>query len=82
MDRKTGYGLGDSANELLNITSDRIDPAPGTHHVKYSSVVDDIELIHTAHSRMGFATGAVVAAEWLQGKSGIFGMDDLLNLNA
>jgi 4-hydroxy-tetrahydrodipicolinate reductase len=82
MDRKTGYGLGDSANELLNITSDRIDPAPGTHHVKYSSVVDDIELIHTAHSRLGFATGAVVAAEWLQGKSGIFGMDDLLNLNA
>ena len=82
LDRKTGYGLGESANELLNITAERIDPAPGTHHVKYTSQVDDIELIHTAHSRMGFATGAVVAAEWLIGKTGIFSMDDLLNLNA
>lgn len=82
LDRKTGYGLGETANELLNITAERIDPAPGTHHVKYTSPVDDIELIHTAHSRMGFASGAVVAAEWLPGKKGIFGMDDLLNLNA
>ena len=80
LDRKTGFGLDATANELLNITAERTDPAPGTHHVKYSSRIDDIELIHTAHSREGFATGAVVAAEWLAGKKGIFSMADMLNL--
>lgn len=65
------------ADELL-ITSKRIDPAPGTHSVKYSSPIDDIEIIHTAHSRTGFATGAVIAAEFLKGKKGIFGMKEVL----
>ncbi|HEY4875256.1 MAG TPA: dihydrodipicolinate reductase C-terminal domain-containing protein, partial [Puia sp.] len=55
-------------------------PAAGTHKVKYSSIVDDIEIIHTAHSRKGFATGAVVAAEFLQNKKGIFSMKDVLGL--
>jgi 4-hydroxy-tetrahydrodipicolinate reductase len=67
----------DNPGELV-ITSERIDPAPGTHKIKYSSAVDDIEIIHTAHNRQGFATGAVIAAEFLQDKKGIFGMNDVL----
>ncbi|MFM2326304.1 MAG: 4-hydroxy-tetrahydrodipicolinate reductase [Bacteroidota bacterium] len=64
-------------NELA-IISKRIDPAPGTHSIKYSSAIDDIEIIHTAHSRTGFATGAVLAAEFIVGKKGIFSMKDVL----
>lgn len=64
----------------LSIISERIDPAPGTHFVKYSSAVDDIEIIHTAHNRIGFALGAVLAAEFLKGKEGFFGMKEVLNL--
>ncbi len=67
------------ANEL-SIVSKRIDPAPGTHSIKYSSVIDDIEIIHTAHSRTGFATGAVLAAEFIKGKKGIFNMGNVLGL--
>jgi 4-hydroxy-tetrahydrodipicolinate reductase len=64
----------------LSIISERIDPAPGTHHVKYTSEIDDIEIIHTAHNRKGFALGAVLAAEFLAGKKGVFTMDDVLKL--
>ena len=64
----------------LEIISERIDPAPGIHKVKYSSAVDDIEIIHTAHSRQGFALGAVLAAEFIQDKKGIFSMKDVLSL--
>ncbi len=73
-------------NELSNeptalcIISKRIDPAPGTHSIKYSSAIDDIEIIHTAHNRQGFAGGAVLAAEYLYGKKGIYSMKDVLNL--
>lgn len=66
-------------NELV-ITSKRIDPAPGTHSVKYSSDIDDIEIIHTAHNRKGFASGAVLAAEFVPGKKGILFMKDVLGL--
>lgn len=66
--------------EDLEIISQRVDPAPGTHHVRYSSPIDDIEIIHTAHNRKGFATGAVLAAEYIQGKKGIFSMKDVLGL--
>ena len=66
--------------EDLEIISERIDPAPGIHKVKYSSAVDDIEIIHTAHSRQGFALGAVLAAEFIQDKKGIFSMKDVLSL--
>jgi 4-hydroxy-tetrahydrodipicolinate reductase len=69
----------ESQNEL-SIISKRIDPAPGTHTVKYSSSIDDIEITHTAHNRQGFALGAVLAAEFLLGKKGIFTMQDVLNL--
>ncbi|MFN0082921.1 MAG: 4-hydroxy-tetrahydrodipicolinate reductase [Ferruginibacter sp.] len=64
-------------NEIL-IDSKRIDPAPGTHHVRYTSAIDDIEIIHTAHSRKGFAAGALTAAEFIVGKKGIFSMSDVL----
>jgi 4-hydroxy-tetrahydrodipicolinate reductase len=63
----------------LQIVCERTDPAPGTHEVKYSSAIDDIEIIHTAHNRKGFALGAVLAAEFLQNKKGIFTMKDVLN---
>ncbi|HWI90593.1 MAG TPA: 4-hydroxy-tetrahydrodipicolinate reductase [Flavisolibacter sp.] len=66
--------------EQLSIISERTDPAPGTHYVKYSSEVDDIEIIHTAHSRKGFALGAVLAAEHISDKKGIFSMKDVLNI--
>ncbi len=66
--------------EELSIISYRIDPAPGTHSVKYSSDVDDIEIIHTAHNRKGFASGAVLAAEFLKDKKGIFSMKDVLGI--
>jgi len=64
----------------LVIISKRIDPAAGTHTVKYSSSIDDIEIIHTAHNRKGFASGAVLAAEFLKDKKGIFNMKDVLGL--
>lgn len=62
----------------LAIHSFRIDDVPGTHVVKYSSHIDDIEIKHTAHTREGFALGAVLVAEWLQGKRGVLNMDDFL----
>ena len=65
--------------EELAIISKRIDPAAGTHLVKYTSSVDDIAIIHTAHNRKGFASGALLAAEFIKGKEGIFGMKDVLN---
>ncbi|MEO6917384.1 MAG: 4-hydroxy-tetrahydrodipicolinate reductase [Chitinophagaceae bacterium] len=64
----------------LAVISERTDPAAGTHHVKYSSSVDDIEIIHTAHNRQGFAQGAVLAAEYIIGKTGIFTMKNVLGL--
>jgi len=62
----------------ISIISKRIDPAPGTHSIRYASAIDDIEITHTAHSRTGFATGAVLAAEFLKGKKGIFSMKEVL----
>jgi 4-hydroxy-tetrahydrodipicolinate reductase len=75
------WHLGATQNQqALVINSFRIDPAPGTHVVKYQSAVDDIEITHTAHSREGFAQGAVLVAEWMAGKKGVYSMDDFLNL--
>ncbi|WP_192348181.1 4-hydroxy-tetrahydrodipicolinate reductase [Algoriphagus sp. Y33] len=71
---------GTNGNEhSLPITSKRIDPAPGTHIIRYSSEIDDIEITHTAHSRQGFALGAILVAEWIQGKKGVLSMDDFLS---
>lgn len=60
------------------IWSQREGKVPGTHIIKYISDVDQIEILHQAHSREGFALGAVVAAEWIAGKKGVFSMQDLL----
>jgi 4-hydroxy-tetrahydrodipicolinate reductase len=65
-------------NELL-IESLRIDSVPGTHTVIYDSEVDSIEFKHTAHNRSGFALGAVLAAEWLQDRKGVFPIQDMFN---
>ena len=64
----------------LAITAKRIDAVPGTHIVNYNSEVDSISLTHTAHNRQGFGLGAVVAAEWIIGKTGVFTMNDVLNI--
>ena len=69
-----------SVQEVVHITAHRVGEVPGTHTVTYTSAIDDIQITHTAHNRMGFATGAVLAAEFLAGKSGIFTMKDVLGL--
>ena len=73
--------VGESPNSpsSLPITSKRIDPAPGTHHIRYTSVIDDLEITHTAHNRHGFALGAIQVAEWILGKKGVLSMDDYLS---
>lgn len=71
---------GEADDEIIPIIAKRIPDVPGTHSIKYASKVDSIEIKHTAHSRQGFALGAVVAAEWLVGKTGIYTMKDVLNL--
>ncbi|MFN3841415.1 MAG: 4-hydroxy-tetrahydrodipicolinate reductase [Cyclobacteriaceae bacterium] len=71
----------DSENpEELSIRSYRIAGVPGTHGIQYTSAFDSIEIRHVAHSREGFAAGAVAVAEWLPGKKGVFTMDDFLQL--
>jgi len=78
----TAMSLGEQMNSILTtntpITSDRIEDVPGTHIVTYSSSVDEIEITHTAKNRDGFAMGAIIAAEWIIGKKGIFSMKDVL----
>lgn len=68
--------------ELLPIKAYREEDVPGTHRVSYRSAIDDIEIVHTAHSREGFALGAVLAAEFIQHRKGIFTMSDVLAGNA
>ena len=74
--------VNEASNEAsdLIIHSERIDPAPGTHSVTYASPIDSIEITHTAHTRKGFAGGAVLAAEFANQKKGIFTMKDVLGL--
>jgi 4-hydroxy-tetrahydrodipicolinate reductase len=78
--KKTWINHTDFKQDEIPIISERIDPAPGTHKIKYSSAIDDIEIIHTAHNRKGFATGAVLAAEFVKGKKGIYSMKDVLGI--
>jgi len=76
---KNKWVLGETENRSeLSITSLRIDPAPGTHVIHYDSSIDSIEIKHTAHNRIGFASGAVLAAEFLKDKKGIYQMQDVL----
>ncbi|AMM52068.1 dihydrodipicolinate reductase [Rufibacter sp. DG15C] len=69
-----------ASQDLLGIESEREGEVVGTHIVQYTSSNDTLELHHIAHSREGFASGAILAAEWLPGKQGVFGMNDLLQL--
>jgi len=81
MDRKTKWVNSSSENETnLSVISYREEDVPGIHIINYESEFDGIEIKHTAHSRKGFATGAVHAAAWLVGKQGFFRMKDMLRL--
>ena len=69
-----------TSEENIIIEAIRTPDVPGTHTVSYQSEIDTIDIKHTAHNRKGFALGAVIAAEWLQKKTGVFSMKDVLNL--
>lgn len=82
VDRVKRWGMDADAmenEEVIPISSIREDPAPGTHTISYHSKIDDIEIKHTAHSREGFALGAVLVAEWIKDKKGILSMEDFLS---
>ncbi len=66
--------------DVIPIISKREPNVPGTHIIKYTSDVDEIEITHTARSRTGFALGAVLVAEWILDKKGVLSMDDFMNL--
>lgn len=74
------WKLYESEKDELTITAKRLGDVPGTHSITYHSEVDEIELKHTAYNRNGFALGAVVAAEWLKNKKGVFSMKDVLGI--
>ena len=76
--RFDAWKLEETSGNQLGIFAIREDEIPGTHRVSYKSEVDEIEIKHTAFNRNGFALGAVIAAEWLKGKSGNFSMNDVL----
>jgi 4-hydroxy-tetrahydrodipicolinate reductase len=69
----------DTSLTSLSIEAERRDPVPGTHSIEWNSGIDSIRIEHVAHSREGFARGALVAAQWLFGKTGVFTMRDMLN---
>ncbi len=79
-DKTNWINEGTTNPQLLPITSKRIDQVPGTHTVTYQSVIDQITIQHKAHSRDGFAGGALLAAKWLIGKQGFYTMNDVLGL--
>lgn len=76
----SSWALEDAKEDEILIDAKRIEGVPGTHSVFYNSEVDTIEIKHTAHDREGFALGAVIAAEWIVGKKGVFTMKDVLEL--
>lgn len=76
----TAITLSEELSKKVIIDSERTGAVPGTHIVTYQSQVDTITIKHEAHSRKGFALGAVLAAEWIENKKGIFSMSDMLNL--
>lgn len=81
VDSKNKWALDESKSpEDLKIVAKRIEEVPGTHIINYNSVIDSIEIKHTAHNRTGFALGSVLSAQWLKDKKGVFGMDDMLKL--
>ena len=74
------WKLDTKGDRIIPITSKRIENVPGTHTVSYESEVDKITIEHIAHNRQGFALGAVIAAEWILEKTGVFTMNDVLNI--
>lgn len=78
IERKKKWSITESNTETLFIKDEREGEVPGTHIIKYTSSVDDIEIMHKAHNRKGFALGAVIAAEFSTTKKGMFSMEDLM----
>lgn len=74
------WKIDENGENIIPITAKRIKDVPGTHTVSYQSKVDTITIEHVAHNRQGFALGAIIAAEWLVGKTGVFTMNDVLNI--
>tara|TARA_R110000772_G_scaffold176847_4_gene288503 strand:+ start:66 stop:770 length:705 start_codon:yes stop_codon:yes gene_type:complete len=79
---KTAWKLNDAEDEEIEIIAKRIDKVNGLHEVVYTSDIDSISIKHEAHSREGFAIGALLASEWLQFKKGVFTMKDVLSLES
>lgn len=79
-DKERWVNRASSDSGVVPVISKRIDTVPGTHEVTYESNVDQISIRHVAHSREGFASGALHAAEWIVGKQGFFTMDDFLGI--
>jgi len=78
---KTGWKLTPTdAADVIPITAHRVTNIPGTHEVIYNSTADEIKIVHTAHSRQGFAEGALLAAQWIRDKKGAFTMNDVLGI--
>ena len=76
----TNWKLDGVGENTISIKSLREGEVPGTHSIKYKSPIDEITIEHKAHNRTGFALGAVIAAEWIAGKKGVYKMEDVLNL--
>ena len=79
-DKKSKWSIENNADKNLFIDVVRTNEVPGTHTVSYTSAVDEISITHKAFNRKGFALGAVLAAEFIQHKKGVYTMNDLLNL--
>jgi 4-hydroxy-tetrahydrodipicolinate reductase len=78
-DKKNAWQLDHAEKDEIPVRAKRINDVPGIHTVSYKSKIDSIEIMHTANSREGFALGAVIAAEWIKDKNGIFKMKDVLS---
>lgn len=78
LDRKTKWSIDSKTVDTLFIEDKREGEVPGTHIIKYHSPIDDIEIMHKAHNRQGFALGSVIAAEFIKGKKGVFNMEDIV----
>ena len=76
--RYTGWSMDPKDPLMIPVRSSREGQVPGTHEIEWESPDDTISIVHTAHNRMGFASGALLAAAWLIGKKGVFGMQDVL----
>lgn len=83
VERTSGWALAPNSSQAgeIPVIAIREGEVPGTHIVKWQSPVDEISIEHRAHSRMGFANGAILAAKWVAGKTGVFSMKDVLGLN-